>query len=368
MLCADSPWTPGWYLAHRDYYNVLGIPRNASQDDIKKAYRTLAMRWHPDRNPGNEEVVQRFKDITEAYRTLSDPDKRARYDRLGPLYTEDGRPPRPEELNEALGTVFGNLFRRRNDRPGEDLRYTVSVTLEEVASGTEKEITVPRRVRCRTCGGDGADPEGGRETCNVCKGTGKATGPRLFRTECYHCEGAGFVVRKPCPTCEGDGRATVDDTLRVKVPAGVATGQKLKLKGKGDAPRGVGPEGDLYVIVSVTDHPLFRRRGDDLLAEIPLTFPELALGADVNVPTLEGRTTIRIPPGTAPGKIFRLAGRGLPRVGKSTRGDLHLQVQLDVPEHLDEAHRAELARWAASLPAAAHPRRAAFDQALRSRP
>ncbi len=347
-------------MSQRDFYNVLGVPRNASLDDIKKAYRGLAMRWHPDRNPDNEEVVQRFKDITEAYRTLSDPDKRARYDRLGPLYTPDGRPPRPEEMSEMVGTMFGNLFRRRSTAPGEDLRYTLTVTIEEVATGVERDILVPRKVRCRRCGGDGADPDGGREPCVPCGGTGKATGPRLFRSECYHCDGRGWKVKTACGSCDGDGRQSVEDAIKVRIPAGVATGQKLKLKAKGDAPRGSGPEGDLFVIVSVADHALFRRRGDDVLVDVPLTFVEAALGADIDVPTLEGKTTIRIPAGTPTGKIFRLAGRGLPHLGRPERGDLHLQVLLETPEGLGGEAREALIRWARSLPVGTHPKRDAF--------
>lgn len=354
-------------MSQRDYYNVLGVQRNASQDEIKRAYRNLALRWHPDRNPNDEASVQRFKDITEAYQTLSDPDARARYDRLGPLYTPDGRPPRPEELNEVFGTLFDNLFRRRRDTPGEDLRYTCTVQLEEVASGTEKSIVVPRRVRCRTCGGDGAAPDGGREACKPCGGTGKATGPRLFRTECYHCDGRGWVVVKKCPNCEGDGRAPIEDALKVKIPPGVATGTKLKIRGKGDAPRGAGAEGDLYVIVSVADHPLFRRRGDDVLVDLPLTFAEATLGADVPVPTLDGRTTIRIPPGTTPGRIFRLGGRGLPAVDGGGRGDLHVQVTIEIPDHLDEGRREALRAWAAALEPTHHPKRAEFDRAVEAR-
>lgn len=353
-------------MATRDFYNILGVGRDATQDDIKRSYRNLARRWHPDHNR-DPDAESRFKDITEAYRTLSDPDKRARYDRLGPLYTEDGRPPRPEDLNEVVGSMFGSLFRRRGREPGEDLRYTVSLTLEEVGSGVEKEIVVPRLVRCRTCGGDGADPDGGRETCSVCGGSGRATGPRLFRSDCYHCDGRGFTTKKPCPRCDGEGRTTLDDSLKVKVPAGVATGQKLKLAGKGNAPRGSGPEGDLYVIVNVADHSLFRRRGDDLLVELPLTIDEITLGADVTVPTLEGTTTIRVPAGSPPGKILRLAGRGLPRVGRKTRGDLHLQIVLEVPEGLSPEQQDALADWASSLPSTAHPRRAAFRRALEDR-
>jgi molecular chaperone DnaJ len=361
-------------LATRDYYNILGVERSGSNDDIKKAYRVLARRWHPDRNPDDADAETRFKDITEAYRTLSDPDKRIRYDRLGPLYTEDGRPPRPEDLNAVVGTMWNNLFRRRTKDRGEDLRYTVSVSLEEVASGAEKEIVVPRLVRCRTCGGEGADPDGGRKPCEACKGSGRASGPRLLRSDCYHCSGRGFTVERACPDCAGDGRKAIEDVLRVKVPSGVATGQKLKVVSKGNAPRGSGEPGDLFVIVSVADHPLFRRRGDDVMLELPLTFAELALGADVTVPTLEGITTIRIPPGSPPGKVLRLAGRGLPPLGKADggpssnqRGDLHLQLVLEVPAGLEDTQRQQLEAWAAALPRGSHPRRAQFDQLVQER-
>ncbi|MEQ1565911.1 MAG: molecular chaperone DnaJ [Myxococcota bacterium] len=354
-------------MATRDFYNILGVERDVSADDIKKAYRVLARKWHPDRNPGDSAAEVRFKDVNEAYRTLSDPEKRSRYDRLGPLYTEDGRPPRPEELNQVVGTMWNNLFRRRAAQRGEDLRYTVSVTLEEVASGAEKEITVPRTVRCGTCAGEGADPNGGRRTCDVCKGTGRATGPRLLRSDCYHCNGRGFLVDKACPTCAGDGRTAAEDLLRVKIPAGVTTGQKLKVGAKGNAPRGTGEPGDLFVIVSVSEHPLFRRRGDDVLLEVPLTFPELAMGADVTIPTLEGATAIRVPAGSPPGKVLRLAGRGMPHVGKPGRGDLHLQLVLEVPNSLDESQRGALETWARQLPRGAHPRRAHFDQLVQER-
>lgn len=354
-------------MATRDYYNILGVDRDAKPDDIKKAYRLLARRWHPDHNPEDADAEERFKDITEAYRTLSDAEKKSRYDRLGPLYTEDGRPPRPEDLNAVVGTMWNNLFRRKSATRGEDLRYTMSVTLEEVASGTEKEIVVPRFVRCRTCGGEGADPAGGQKTCDVCKGSGRATGPRLLRTDCYHCDGRGFTVVKTCPDCGGDGRRGVEDTLRVKVPPGVATGQKLKVPGKGNAPRGSGETGDLFAIVSVADHPLFRRRGDDVMLDLPLTFAELALGAEVAVPTLEGRTTIRIPAGSPPGKVLRLAARGLPKIGRSARGDLHIQLVLEVPADLEESHRQQLEQWATSLPRTAHPRRATFDSLVQDR-
>lgn len=353
-------------MAYRDLYNVLGVSRGASQDEIKKAYRKLAMQWHPDKTGNDPVAAQRFKDITLAYGVLSDPDERSRYDRLGPLYTEDGRPPRPEDLEQTLSSMVGRWFGRGKPPKGEDLRYTLTLDLEDVYEGTTRKIVVPRRVRCTTCGGDGADPHGGKQVCEVCSGTGRSTG-RLLRTSCYHCDGEGFVVTKTCGSCDGEGVIGSEDAIEVVIPPGVATGQKLKLNGKGNAPKGPGPEGDLYVVVNVADHALFRRRGKDVVVDLPLTFAEMALGADVPVPTLDGRTTIRVPPGTPPGRIFRLAGRGLPKVGGGSRGDVHLQVTLEVPEDLDPRQRDELARWSAALSEAAHPRRQAFDQAVRSR-
>ncbi len=349
----------------RDYYNVLGISRNATQDEVKKAYRGLARRWHPDRNPGDPRAAQRFRDITEAYRTLSDPDKRRRYDRLGPLYREDGSPPRPEELNQVVNSIFGGIFGRRQTRKGDDLRYTISLTLEEVARGIEKRIVVPRKIRCSSCEGLGARPED-RKRCEVCGGSGKANA-RIFRSGCYHCDSRGFVPERPCPRCDGEGRIAIEDPILVKVPPGVAAGQKLKLASKGDEPDGPGPAGDLYVVVSVAEHPLFRRRGDDLLVELPLRFDELILGAEVDVPTLEGSTTIRIPAGSPPGKVLRLAGRGLPRISRSGRGDLHFKIELELPAGIDPLQRRAIEALRDTLPPEAHPRRQAFDRATEER-
>ena len=351
-------------MPYRDYYNVLGVGRKATQDEIKRAYRTLARRFHPDRNPNDPTAASRFRDIKEAYETLGDPERRARYNRLGPLYTPDGRPPRPDEINEALGNMVGNLFRRRRRSADLDLRYTISLTLEEVATGVERTITVPRQARCTTCGGSGAASQ---EACEVCGGSGRASGARLWRTACYHCDGRGYVVTASCPACGGEGRRGVEDSLVVKVPAGVATGQKLKLKGKGDEDAGSRKQGNLFVIVSVADHSLFRRRGEDVLVELPLTLHEATLGSEVAVPTLEGASVIRIPPETPHGKVFRLAGRGLPRVGKSGRGDLHVQVELEVPRRLTDEQRRTLAAWAETLSEDSHPHRARFDEAVTAR-
>jgi molecular chaperone DnaJ len=353
-------------VAYHDLYNVIGVSRSASQDEIKKAYRKLALQYHPDRTGNDLEAAQRFKDITKAYKVLSDSDERARYDRLGMLYTHDGRPPRPDELNETIGAIVGRWFGRNKHQKGDDLRYTLTLDLESVAIGVNREIVAPRTTRCGTCKGDGSAVDNGKQVCTVCTGTGRSQG-RLLRTNCYHCDGRGFVVVKPCGDCAGKGLITADEALMVKVPAGVATGQKLKLSGKGNAPSGTGPEGDLYVIINIAEHPLFRRRGEDVLVELPLTFAELALGADVEVPTLDGSTTIRVPPGTPPGRIFRLGGRGLPQVGHTTCGDMHIQVSLEVPEDLEPAQREALETWAHALAPSSHPRRQAFDDAVRAR-
>lgn len=353
-------------VTHRDLYNVLGVPRTASPDTIKRAYRTLALRFHPDRNPGDAEAEQRFKDVHEAYKVLSDPALRARYDRLGPLFTADGRPPDPDDLRDALSTWWTTLFGSGKPGPGEDLRYTLSVTLEEVEKGASRDLEVPRQVRCVTCEGTGARPAD-RKTCTACGGSGKSTG-RLLRTQCYHCGGLGWVPDAPCPDCDGDGRVPRSDSLRVTVPPGVATGQKLKLKGKGNESRHGGPTGHLLVVVSVADHPLFRRRGDDLLLDLPLTLSEAALGADVPVPLIRGHTTIRIPPGTPQGKVFRLSGRGLPALGGRSRGDLHIETQIEVPTSLSDDERSQLRACFDRMPAARHPRRDALKRAIEEQP
>ncbi|MBN2798105.1 MAG: DnaJ domain-containing protein [Deltaproteobacteria bacterium] len=350
----------------RDYYNILGVNRKADAEEIKKAYRRLARQWHPDHNPGSAKAAERFKDIQEAWEALRDPEERARYDRLGPFYRPEGRPPRPDELHEVFDSVLGNLFRSRS-KGERDLQYTLALSLEEVASGVNKELVVPRMVRCETCTGSGADPDQGKRTCEVCGGSGKATGPRLWRTACYHCEGRGFTVERPCPTCAGAGLHEREDKVTVQVPAGVASGQKLKLAGKGNESRGRGTPGDLLVSVSVSEHPLFLRRGEDIVLDLPLTIAEATLGTEARVPTLEGTAVIRIPPGTAAGKTLRLQGRGLPRVDRGPRGDLHLRVILEVPTQLSEAQSSALAAWARSLPPESHPQRAALDLAVRNR-
>ena len=353
-------------MAGRDYYAILGVSRTATADEIKKAFRNLALKYHPDRNPGDPTAEVRFREAAEAYQVLGDEVERMRFDRLGPFYRPDGKPPSPEDMNAFVSDVLSGLFRKRkpSDR-GDDLRYTLTIRLEEVAAGTTRTVEILRRRVCRSCKGQGAPPEG-LQPCAPCKGTGRSSGSRIFRTTCPHCDGTGQKVVAPCEKCGGAGVQDRKERLQIRVPAGVATGQKLKVTGKGNELKGSGKPGDLYVLVSVEEHPLFRRRGTDLFCELPLSWAEATLGAEVEIPTLAESTRIRIPPGTPSEKVFRLAGRGLPAPGGKRPGDLHLKVLIEVPVELDRQQQAAIRALAETLGAAAHPRRQAFDQHLSS--
>jgi len=355
-------------LARRDYYTVLGVNRDAPTDELKRSFRELAMRYHPDRNPDDIDAERRFREIVEAYETLSDPESRARYNRLGPLYRPDGQPPTPEELNEFVARTVNSWLRRGTPDRGEDLRYTVVIPLELVATGAEREIEVPRQVRCRRCEGEGADPETGRRICGDCEGTGRAKHRRLFRTTCPRCDGKGWINIQACQQCDGDGRHGNLEHLKVRIPAGVASGQKLKLRGKGNDARHIGESGDLFVLINVEPHPLFQRRGKDLVVDVPVTFAQAALGAELAVPSPSGGTTIRLPPGTDSGKVFRLAGQGLPDTGGGRKGHLHLRVLVEVPPALDEKARSALTEFAVLANDTVHPKRAAFLEAMCSPP
>ena len=354
-------------MARRDLYSVLGVARNASGDEVKKAYRNLARRYHPDRNDGDEHAAERFREIAEAYETLSNPDLRSRYDRLGPLYRPDGRPPTPDEVSDWVSDTIGGMFRKRRPEQGEDLRYSLTVDLEDVSSGGEREIEVRRQVTCATCSGNGADPKGGRTVCTSCDGTGKSSSRRVFRTQCPHCNGTGMITIKKCGSCNGAGRAEQIEALKVRIPKGVATGQKLKLRAKGNDPRAAGETGDLYVIINVNEHPLFQRRGSDLFCTVPIAFTQAALGAEVDVPTLDGKTTIRVNAGTSSGKILRLAGRGLPTMKGNRKGDLHLELSIETPQKLNEKQRKALQALEKTLGTETHPQRTIFVDNMRNR-
>jgi molecular chaperone DnaJ len=346
-----------------DFYQTLGVPRTASDTDIKKAYRKLAMQWHPDRNNGSKEAEEQFKAITEAYDVLRDPDKRAMYDRYGEAGLRGGGSAgfHHVDLSEALnifmrdfggfaglGDLFGASARTSGPRAGQDVKLTVELTLGEVAAGVEKTFTVKLLDPCDKCGGVGAEPGTRPQRCQTCAGSGEVRraqrsffGQFVSVMPCPTCSGEGNVVTSPCKKCRGEGRVRSEHTIPVRIPAGVATGQYMTLRGLGNAgPRG-GPRGDILVVFEVRDDPRFERDGEDLYCEVLVSYPQLVLGGDVDVPTVNSTVSVRLPPGTQSGQVFHLRGRGLPRINGSGTGDLHVSVQLWTPSR-DSLSRDEL--------------------------
>lgn len=328
----------------KDYYKILGVPSNATQDEIKKAFRQLALKYHPDRNPNDKNAEEKFKEINEAYSCLSDAQKRANYDRFG---TAEGvgagfgfaaGSPFADIFGDIFDDFFGGFNRSGRNRAvrGADLRYDLEITLEEAAFGTEKTIKVPRLNTCDVCNGNGFEPGGTQpEICPQCKGTGHIRLQQGFfsisRT-CNKCSGAGKIITKPCFNCKGSGKVRIQKQLSVKVPAGVDSGSRLKLKNEGESGAYGGPPGDLYVVINVMEHEFFKREGMDIYCQIPISFTKAVFGGEEEVPTLDGFTTkIKIPPGTESGKVFHLKNKGLPRVGSSHRGDQIVSIFIDVP-------------------------------------
>jgi len=335
----------------RDYYEVLGVSRDASEAELKKAFRQLAMKYHPDRNPGSAEAASRFKEINEAYGILSDPEKRAHYDRFG-----TGAPGAGGFTDAGFGTLFEDIFEgffsggargraRARAVRGEDLQYELKITLEEAASGVETKIQIPRLETCEACGGSGVESGGRRETCPTCQGRGEVRFTQGFLTvgrTCPRCGGEGEIVTNPCKTCRGEGRGRRERVLQVKIPPGIEDGMPMRLTGEGAGGLRGGPPGDLYVVVRVQEHERFARRDADLYAELPLTFPQLALGAEVEVPTLDGTGKLKMPPGTQPGQVLRLRGKGMPHLRGRGHGDACYQVVLEVPSKLTAKQREAL--------------------------
>ena len=352
-------------MARHDFYNVLGLKRTASQDEIKKAYRGLALELHPDRRPDDPRATERFQLVKNAYEILSNPEQRTRYDRLGPFFTEDGRPPTPDELGEVLSDVLRGLFRRnRRDEPGEDLKFTLRLTLEEISQGCTRRIRVPRQVQCKACQGTGAPPEG-RETCPTCDGSGRSSTQRFLRQSCARCSGLGTIVVEPCTLCSGIGRHGTEANIKVKVPPGVATGTQLRIAGKGNEGHGKGPPGQLTVLIQVDEHVFFkRRRGTDLICELPLSLGEAAMGSERQVPTLDGSTRIKIQAGTQHDELLRLAGKGLTKRGSKKRGDLFYQVKIEVPHKLSSGQKQTLRNFEKTLTETSQPRRSSFEKLL----
>jgi molecular chaperone DnaJ len=362
-------------MSKRDYYEVLGVARSANADELKKAYRKLALQYHPDRNPDDPAAEEKFKEASEAYAVLSDDGKRRQYDQFGHQgmggaggFQDFGN--LGDIFNDLFGDLFGTMGGRRGGRGqrGADLRYTHTLDLEDVLHGEEASIEIPRMLRCEKCGGSGAKPGTHPERCGRCGGTGQAVFQQgLFRISrpCEACRGEGQVVKSPCADCRGRGRVEGKKRLNVRVPAGVEDGMRLRVPGEGEAGLSGGPPGDLYVVMSVNPHPLFQREGPDLLCEVPVLFTQAALGAEIDVPTLEGRAKLKIPEGTQSGKTFRLRGKGLPSVNGPGRGDLHVRIFVEVPSRLNAKQRALLEKFAAESGVDVAPQTKSFLDKLR---
>ncbi|MBL9172014.1 MAG: molecular chaperone DnaJ [Verrucomicrobiales bacterium] len=368
----------------RCYYEILEVERTASGEEIKKSYRKLAIKWHPDKNPGNKDAEERFKELGEAYEILSDSDKRVLYDRHGhAAFDRRAGAGRSGGFHDAgdifrdafggtdIGSIFEQMFGMGGDNGrdpsgparGADLRYDLEITLEEAVTGVEREITVSKPGVCPTCSGSGAEKGSKRIRCLQCAGRGQVLVSRGFirlQQACPRCEGAGEVLDKPCKTCRGDGRTDQSTTISLRIPPGVDNGTRLRSSGNGAAGQRGGPAGDLYVMLHVAEHEIFKRDGDDLLCEIPIAFTQAALGAEVEVPTLGGKAQIRVPAGTQHGTLFRLKGRGVRNVQGHGTGDLLVRVLVEVPTRLNSDQRTKLEEFAHLCDDDVNPQKTSF--------
>lgn len=344
----------------RDYYEVLGLSKGASDDEIKKAFRKLAMKYHPDKNPGDKEAEEKFKEINEAYAVLSDPEQKSKYDKFG----HAGVDPNSfaggggfggfggfEDIFDMFGSAFGGFggsSRRRSNGPrkGSDIQKTMTIDFEEAAFGVKKQIKLTKNVKCKTCGGTGATPGTSKKTCPKCGGTGEVrtqqkTPLGVFQSvsPCPDCNGTGEINESPCSDCGGTGRVRDTVTISINIPAGVDNDSVIPVRGQGEPGINGGPDGDLYIVLNVRPHKIFERRGQDLWLEIPITFNQAALGDEIIVPTLEEKVSYKIPQGTQPGTVFRLRGKGIKSVRSNRKGDLYVKVSLEVPTKLNKKQK-----------------------------
>jgi molecular chaperone DnaJ len=358
-------------VSSKDYYEILGVSRDATQDDIKKAYRKLARKYHPDVNQNDPKAEEKFKEIKEAYDVLSDQQKRAQYDQFGHAAFENGGYQAGPQgfggfggfggfddiFDMFFGQGFGGAGRGRNQpRQGPDLRYDLEITLEEAATGVERDLEVVRTEICPDCNGSGAEPGTHQTTCNVCGGTGQikqvrqtVLGQMVNITTCHACGGSGQIVTTPCSKCRGRGKIRRTRKIHVSVPPGVDTGSRLRINGEGEAGSHGGPPGDLYVYITIKSHAFFTRQGVDILYEASLSFTQAALGAEIEVPTLHGKAKLTVPAGTQPGTRFRLRGKGLPHLRRGGRGDQLVKVAVKIPTRLTAKQRKLLEEFAETL-------------------
>ncbi|HSY18456.1 MAG TPA: molecular chaperone DnaJ [Candidatus Acidoferrales bacterium] len=355
-------------MAQRDYYEILEVTREETADGIKKSYRRLAVKYHPDKNPGDKTAEEKFKELSHAYEILSDAQKRAAYDQYGHAAfdprararggsTGDFHDPFDifrEVFGGAGGSIFESMFGGGGDpsapQRGDDLRYDLEISLEEAALGCEKEISVTKLDKCDSCDGAGAEPGSKMRQCGTCGGRGQVLTSRgifSIAQTCPHCKGAGRILERPCKKCSGSGKHQRASKIKLRIPAGVEGGSRLRSQGNGEAGFRGGPSGDLYVVLFVKHHEIFKRDGDDLICEVPVSFVQAALGSEIEVPTLEGRATVKIPAGTQPGTTLRLKGKGVKNLQGYGQGDLHVRVQVEVPTHLDSQQKAKLNEFAA---------------------
>jgi len=364
-------------VSQRDYYEVLGISKDADSNMIKKAYRKLAMKYHPDRNPDDESAAASFREVTEAYEILSDKEKRSRYDQYGHAGVNDQMggfgaggfqgSHAYRDFGDLFGDAFGNIFGgggdARQSNRGSDLRYDLELTLEEAATGKEVSLDIPKHEHCDTCGGSGARPGTHPVPCSTCGGHGEVQMQQGFfavRRTCPACHGQGKKIESPCVTCGGTGRKRVTKDLTIKIPKGVYHGAQVRVSGEGEVGEHGGPSGDLYVVVNLKKHPIFERDGADLHCTMPITFPQAVLGAEIDAPTLTGKLKIRIPAGTEAGRVFRLRGEGVPDVRTKQTGDLYVHVNIAVPKKLSAVQKEALQKFAMETGDEVYPERHSF--------
>ncbi len=372
----------------RDYYEVIGVQRGASEEEIKKAYRTQAKKYHPDLNPGNKEAEAKFKEVNEAYEVLSDKDKRARYDKFGfagvdPNFNPGGYGGSPFGQDIDLGDIFNSFFggfggrgsRNQNvPRRGSDVEASVTISFEEAAKGCKKDVTYQNVDMCKDCSGTGAAKGTQLQTCSNCKGTGQVTVQKrtpfgiVHTTQtCDKCRGKGKIIEKPCPKCSGGGRIRSSKTISVNIPAGINQDQIINISGRGHSGYNGGPAGDLNIYVNVKKHDFFERKGDDVWCEIPITFSQAALGHEIIVPTLDGKVSYKVHPGTQPGDIFKLAGKGIQHLNMKGRGDQFVKITIEVPKNLTSKQKEILKQFDEASGSANYQKRSSFFDKIKKR-